>query len=807
MPVHIVKDGTHSGTQVPPHLKKIAFPLLNPSLDCTDKIVKGKVVVKGPLVSVRDDDFVLKTVIQEDDSQHSSSSESTSINVILFGALAKEYSESVNQGDVLVMSGFSVGKSPTAHKDKLHPCNLELSGDDARLYVFPFPSPDPRDSVATKRMPHSGTENPKSAKLPKYSYVKLGDLQPDVVVNVYAVVTFFKQPFRTKGTDYCSTLKIMDQSNEKVGCTIFSSKLENHPKIFKMGDIIRLHRVKTQVFHGSMTLLTSHGFSVMTFDGSVDSAVVPRTSSLSYHFDEDDRRAVESLRTWAATQLALPIKAGLTLAEVQPKVYFDLTCQLLAKAPMDSSCTLLKVWDGTKCSHPLLNVFVEPHLLEGCSKMPKDVDNLMANILVYDNHVEVVRKITPGAYLRIYNIRSVPEANKEPGNYAGQLDPQEHLAFHLHGGTAYGRGIRVLPDDSPEVQELKRVVKSVSKPDCNDISAFDDFLDIWSTPPESFVTAGPSADPERSATEIRCSHTMEPVTIAKVKEKGPPGVFHVKAQLKSYKPQRLFQSLKLYCSRCKTIREVPDDSTIRDLFLAAQRDTGSCSEDWTVANHLDVSGGSPDFPHRTLTLHLPQYNELQGPEINELVFMKGATLEETICITAGFKNVIPVKRSQGSMTLLDLSAPFLLRGKQLYFGCKQCSQVSLTQPFGQNVESLDQKTVAEGLGVQLLTHGLLMKLELQDKTDSLEVLLWRDADKFFQVSPDCLAADTEAQARVQATMDKLCPSGSSIAERPWLDLCLSAYTVEQGGQRTACYQICHTHAAHSEPHTHITCQK
>ena len=37
--------------------------------------------------------------------------------------------------DVVSASGFTVGKSPTVHKDKLHPCNLLLSGDNACLYV------------------------------------------------------------------------------------------------------------------------------------------------------------------------------------------------------------------------------------------------------------------------------------------------------------------------------------------------------------------------------------------------------------------------------------------------------------------------------------------------------------------------------------------------------------------------------------------------------------------------------------------------------------------------------------------------
>ena len=62
----------------------------------------------------------------------------------------------------------------------------------------------------------------------------------------------------------------------------------------------------------------------------------------------------------------------------------------------------------------------------------------------------------PGAYLRIYNIHPVPGASKVPGNHTGQSGEADHLAFHLHGGNSYGRGIQVLPDDSVEIQELKR---------------------------------------------------------------------------------------------------------------------------------------------------------------------------------------------------------------------------------------------------------------------------------------------------------------------------------------------------------------
>ena len=41
--------------------------------------------------------------------------------------------------EVVAVTGFTIGKSPTAHKDQLHPCNLLLSGDDACLYVSDGP--------------------------------------------------------------------------------------------------------------------------------------------------------------------------------------------------------------------------------------------------------------------------------------------------------------------------------------------------------------------------------------------------------------------------------------------------------------------------------------------------------------------------------------------------------------------------------------------------------------------------------------------------------------------------------------------
>ncbi|XP_071771304.2 protection of telomeres protein 1 [Centroberyx gerrardi] len=793
MPVHVVSGGAGPGpgpgSQVPTHLTRIPISLISTATDCSDKTVKGKVVHKGPLVSLKNDEFILKTVIQEEESQPNSSSAHLSINVVLFGALAQEFSQAVNQGDVLEASGFTVGKSPTVHKDKLHPCNLHLSGDDACIYVSRLLPPDPRPPAANKR---SCSEVSRTAKVPKYTYIPLGDLKPGAVVNVYGVVVFFKQPFKSRGTDLCTTLKITDRSNQKVGCSVFCEKLDDHPKIFQIGDIIRLHRVKTQLFNDSITLINTFGFSVVTFDGTVGGAVEPRTSSRSFHFDQEDRRAVEELRSWAANQL-LPPAPTVPLSAVQPKVYFDLTCQLLAKAPVDSTCTLLKVWDGTKCPHPLLKVTAEPGVTEGSSSVSKERQNLVANVLVYDNHVEFARQLKPGAYLRIYNLRALSGASKVPGHTGNQSEEADHVSFHLHGGTAYGRGIRVLPENSPDVLELKKVTETFPEDDdMDDIDLLElndsGLLEVWSTPPESCDPV-----PVDCGTERSCSHSVPPVTLAQLKRSDPRRVFHVSARLRSYQPLRLHQALKLYCPSCKSMQDVPDEDLVARVFSEASREPGPCSHPWALSGQVEVPGDSPGSPGRTLTLYLSTQLMSEG-KTKDLVFLRGSTLEETCRLAAGYQNIVPVRPSGGSMALLDLSAPFLFRGRKRYYGCKQCSDVGVREPCAEGVEVIDEKIVAEALGVRLLRFGLLMKLELQDATDTLEVFLWRDAESFFSVSAEDVAANQEAQDSVRHTMDSLCPPGSSLAERPWLDLCLSAYGVQEDGQNQTCYQICHTSA-------------
>ncbi|XP_058264602.1 protection of telomeres protein 1 isoform X4 [Hemibagrus wyckioides] len=606
----------------------------------------------------------------------------------------------------------------------------------------------------------------------RYTYVPLSELKPSRIVNVYGVVTFFKQPFPTKGTDYCSTLKITDQSDAKVSCTIFSERLDDHPKIFRIGDIIRLHRVKAQMFNGSMTLLTTLGWSTVTFDGMIDSPIEPRTSSRTFHFGEADKRAVEALRHWAASQL-LATEATVPLSSVQPKMFFDLTCQLLAKASMDTRCMLLKVWDGTKCAHPLLNLAVAPDALEGETRPSPDRENMIANVLVYDNHVEGASKLKPGMFLRLFNLHAVTQRASEQS-----ADCASALSFHLHGGTSYGKGLCVIPSESPELQPLKRLLENhaarAGEDTVNDVT----LLEAWYTPPE----APGEAVNEDFYTVRTCEHAKEQVTLARAKRSTTPMVCHVRAKVKSYQPQNLYQCLKLFCPQCKALVEVPNDEVIARVFQDALRSHQPCSEHWAVTSSVD-----------SISMHV-SCEMVQSNTHTQLLFLQGVTLEEMCVISAAHSNVVPVRSDDGRMRLLDFSAPFLFRKDKRYYGCKHCSRSTFVEPEVSGIEMWDEHNVAKALGLQLMQYALLMKFELEDKTDTLEALIWEDAERFFHVTAADASACQDSQDKVQTTMDRLHPPGSSMAQRPWLDLCLCAYTVEENGRTQVCYQITNTEA-------------
>ncbi|XP_066447957.1 protection of telomeres protein 1 isoform X1 [Eleutherodactylus coqui] len=610
----------------------------------------------------------------------------------------------------------------------------------------------------------------------KYVYTALGQLKEDTVANVFGVVTFFKLPYRSKGTDFCSVVTILDQSNVKLKCTFFSGNQDALPRIYKIGDIVRFHRIKIQRFNDELQGISSSGFSALVFEGTVDAPLIPRTASKSYNFTTEDQKTVETLRNW---QLGLQnfTSSRRNLSNVQPGQYFDLICQLVGKAEIDKASYLLKVWDGTRCSTLQWKVYVEDYALEGDRDSITRLQDLAIDVLVYDNHVELAKSLKIGSCIVIHNVHA--KWHNTGGENQGH---DTYLEFHLHGGTCYGRGISVPPEDDSDVKELQKVldavgiVSDVTTPHIQ-LSQMSPPFDALKRCQQLFVTVLP-AHQQWQITPLN--------NIAKSKA---PQKFRIRARLKSFQPHHLYQSVKLYCTKCNSLLHAPDEQSLTKIF--EDRSNGSPitnttntfwyrSEVWNTGN-LD---------NRAVAIHfVKKYDDLQNPE-NSLIMVEGASFKELCKLSSHFNTIIPVKSKEENLEL-DLSAPFLIQGKKWLYGCIKCSNIkSLEELKSLLLETgWDAMEMAKALGVELLTHLFVMNFILEDETGSLKAYLWRESERFFQIPPSEILMDSDLQEKLHMIMSVLCPSTKQIGEYPWMDCCIRSYNSNVGGKEQICYEV------------------
>ncbi|XP_014733232.1 PREDICTED: protection of telomeres protein 1 isoform X3 [Sturnus vulgaris] len=645
MPVQLLKIiKEQSETPLPSHLQKENLQHLQEGCDYTNRYIQGIITLSYPLTKLRDGTDFFKIVLQDSDNL---SSQINSINVFIYGKMAEDCAKIIRHGETFIIAGFKVVKLPTAREDGRHDCHLEVSEEaGSAIYIY------------TKPGTTAASETASLSVAPKYVYTPLNHLKDGTIVNLYGVVKFFKPPYISKGTDYCSVVTLVDPSNVKLTCSLFSGNLDSLPKIYKVGDIVRFHRIKIREYNGQMQGITSGGFASLTFDGTVGAPVVPRTSSRVYTFTDEEQKTIEELRSWAASNISISGPAA-KLSGVQPMLFFDLTCQLVGKAKVDGSSFLLKVWDGTKCPYPTWKVPVEAKDLEGEKVLLHQLRNLAVDILVYDNHVQLAESLKVGSFLRIYSIHT-KQASTDNKDVS-------HIEFHLHGGTCYGRGIGVLPESNPDVKELKAFLESVDLTDSQNIESMCS-MDVDSTFANVTDLELHLQRCQQLSVTVLTDHQDLSNTELKTITKSPaPQQYRIRAKLRTYKPQKLHQSVKLHCSKCNSLQEVPDRDAF-DLILHDSAGTAPNPELHNTSWYESVTWTTQDQKKREIAIHFVKRDEmLQHPE-DTLLMIEGGTLKEIWKLAKRFKCVIPVRSTEDDLELLDLSAPFLLQGNVRYYG-------------------------------------------------------------------------------------------------------------------------------------------
>ncbi|XP_034370628.1 protection of telomeres protein 1-like [Arvicanthis niloticus] len=630
------------------------------------------------------------------------------------------------------------------------------------------------------------------ASVAPYTYTSLNLLKEGTFVNVCGVVKFFKPPYLSKGTDYCSVVTIVDQTNVKLTCMLFSRNYNALPSIYKVGDIICIRGLKIQAYKNKLQGISKIGSASLTFDGTVGAPVIPRTLSKTFNFTALDHNMVEALRTWASTHISTSANL-LQLCDTQPMKYYDLTCQLLGKAEVDGVSFLLKVWDGTRMKIPSWRVCIQEVAFEGDLSHILRLQNLVVDIVVYDNHVHVAKSLKIGSFLRIYNLYT----KLQPVN-SESTTSLVRLQFHLHGGTSYGRGIRVLPESNSDVDQLKKALESV---DLEAIQTSDDTDNV-----ENCLSSSSSESDLVSLCEVeRCQHLyattltnyhyLEKTSLCAILKQRAPQLYRIRAKLRSYKPRRLLQSVKLLCPKCHLLQEVPCEEDVDKILQDATVTPPDCklqdtplydSKVWTTEGQ----------GRRQVAVHFVKNNGILPHSSECLVLIEGGRFCEISKLSSMFHSVIPVRSGPEDLELLDLAAPFLIRGRVCHYGCKQCSNLKPIQ----NLSAIPNKrlwipsSVAEVLGIVPLQYVFVMTFTFDDGTGVLDVYL-KDSGKFFQIPASEVLIDDDLQKNLERIMNVICPPGIKIDAYPWLECLIKSYNVTSGMEHQICYQIFDTMVA------------
>ncbi|XP_006825118.1 protection of telomeres protein 1-like [Saccoglossus kowalevskii] len=408
----------------------------------------GSVETRWPMQKVKNITR-LKMIIKDNDDI----GVNNKINVFFVNEIA-ERCENLHKMDIIIINNALVEKSPTFFSDHGHKFQLLIDAKKVKTKIkFQKASSYPPDSPIT-------TSPRCKPKVRTYKYIPLNELKATNSVDVYGVVKFFKPAFKTRGTDYCMMVTIVDPSLEQnangLKCVLFTKEQEMLPHVQAIGDIVRLHRIKIQKYNDELQGVRTHGFSSITFSGNIGAPIEPRTGCASYTLNDDDREQVRALRLWASKQSNLRTSTvKCTFADVIVGQFFDVVCQVVGLKLMEENCCVLfKVWDGTTCQSQVHCVDTSDDQVKWANdEIKTKSERFLLDVCCYDNHMEAASNVKPGQFVLIHNLHAARHKEENSLNISSVIE------FSLHHGTAYGRGLTVLTSDSWEAQQVKRTME------------------------------------------------------------------------------------------------------------------------------------------------------------------------------------------------------------------------------------------------------------------------------------------------------------------------------------------------------------
>ncbi|KAG8383319.1 hypothetical protein BUALT_Bualt04G0000100 [Buddleja alternifolia] len=171
------------------------------------------------------------------------------------------------------------------------------------------------------------------------------------MVDILGIVVESGISHKSKGTDYCLNLKIIDDSVEdrELSINAFHRNIHDLPRVRGHLDVILLHNVLIDIHDQNPCASFRRTSAFALFDGRDDDDCKPYQLSPGFQGVESAEKLVHYLRFWS---YHTRFDAGTSeyvrpLADIGGRYFVDLVCKVLHVCEVSRGKWMLYAWDGT----------------------------------------------------------------------------------------------------------------------------------------------------------------------------------------------------------------------------------------------------------------------------------------------------------------------------------------------------------------------------------------------------------------------------------------------------------------------------
>ncbi|XP_020215623.1 protection of telomeres protein 1b [Cajanus cajan] len=300
----------------------------------------------------------------------------------------------------------------------------------------------------------------------------------DRKVNLFAVILDFGFPKPTKGTDYCSSIRIIDETHHNAGMAvnIFASDAAKLPHVAALGDVIKLCNVVVKAYGAEVNAVFNKKFSSFAlYKGKDGDDFVPYQVSLKFCPRDEDKVYLEKLRKWLPNfQPSEDSSYFPMFKEIKGGNNLNLACKILHCCEVAKDEWFIFAWDGTDTPPNAISSKLEdevdsplPLQLEP-SALPKEllctfpavgsILRITSNLGVEKNHLHL---LSVGKWVKLVNMQLEVHA----GLWRGVFTPFSKLRYTSNEDSLIVERQR-LSDERLSVLSGKVVPCSFPKPSC-----------------------------------------------------------------------------------------------------------------------------------------------------------------------------------------------------------------------------------------------------------------------------------------------------------------------------------------------------